>query len=500
MRAADVLIAILVLACIPADASAKWTRLRSQNFLFIGEAPEGRIRRTAQKLEQFRDMLTRVLPGAVAVSPAPTVVMVFPDGWAFAPYAPPGRTSDLVGYSASWEDINYIAMNAGRADLADSIVFHEYTHLLMGNTLGEIPLWVNEGFAELYATFQDDRDGKGAIIGAGRGYHLSLLRSRTLIPIADLIAIDETSPEYNESTRRGMLYAQSWALMHYLSFGTDARRSQLTAYLANLQTGQPSNQAFVQAFGSDVGALDQELAQYIRRFIVPAVRVQFSERVAIDTSLRGEPMEDLEGQSYLGDLLVRIGRPDDARGHLKRVIDKDPGRARAVAALGLIELEAARVDEAVTLLQRAAALAPEDAGILGMLGRALLARVQQSPRGQDPSRTSLEQARNALERATALDPTAAHTFAMLGYVALLAGTDHAGAVSHLSNAVRMAPSREPYQLRLAEALLRDRQFERALSYLEPLAVRGRTQQIRDSARALHATVAQRQLDATLSAP
>ena len=114
-----------MLASVPADASAKWISLRSQNFLFIGEASEGRIRRTAQKLEQFRDMVARVLPGAVAISPAPTVVVVFPDGWAFAPYVPPGRTSDLVGYSASWEDINYIAMNAGRADLADSIVFHE---------------------------------------------------------------------------------------------------------------------------------------------------------------------------------------------------------------------------------------------------------------------------------------------------------------------------------------------------------------------------------------
>ena len=125
VRAAHVLVAILMLACIPADASAKWTTLRSQNFLFIGEASESRIRRTAQKLEQFRDMVIRVLPDAVAVSSAPTVVIVFPDDWAFAPYAPPGRSHDLVGYSASWEDINYIAMNAGRAQLADSIVFHE---------------------------------------------------------------------------------------------------------------------------------------------------------------------------------------------------------------------------------------------------------------------------------------------------------------------------------------------------------------------------------------
>ncbi len=495
MRAAHVLVAILMLACIPADASAKWTTLRSQNFLFIGEASESRIRRTAQKLEQFRDMVIRVLPDAVAVSSAPTVVIVFPDDWAFAPYAPAGRSSDLVGYSASWEDINYIAMNAGRAQLADSIVFHEYTHLLMGNTLGEIPLWVNEGFAELYATFQEDRGGRGAMIGAGRGYHLSLLRSRTLMPIAELIAIDETSPEYNEANRRGMLYAQSWALMHYLSFGPAARRSQLTAYLAGLQTGLPSIRAFVEAFGSDFAPLDRELGDYVRRFTVPVVRVEFSERIGIDTSLRGETLDELEGQAYLGDLLVRIGRTDDARGHLKRIIDRDPARARAVAAMSLIELEAGRVDEAVTLLQRAAALAPNDAGIHGALGRALVARAQKAAPGSDRFGASLEEARTALERAAMLDPSAANTFAMLGYVVLVAGTDPAAAVSHMSQAVRLAPARDQYKLRLAEALLRDRQFDRASSYLGPLAERARTPQVRESARTLLATVVQRQLDA-----
>lgn len=492
--------AILVLASVPADASARWISLRSPNFLFIGEASEGRIRRTAQKLEQFRDMLTRVLPGAIAISPAPTVVVVFPDGWAFAPYAPPGRTSDLVGYSASWEDLNYIAMNAGRADLADSIVFHEYTHLLVGNTLGEVPLWVNEGFAELYATFQEESGGSAAMIGAGRGYHLGLLRSRRLIPIADLIAIDDRSPEYNESTRRGMLYAQSWALMHYLSFGPAGRQSQLTAYLASLQSGQPSNEAFAQAFGADFAALDRELTEYVRRISVPVVRVQFSERISVDTSLRGQPMDDLEGQSYLGDLLVRIGRHDAARLHVKRVIAKDPTRARAIAAQGLIELEGRHVVEAVMLLERAAALAPEDAGILGTLGRALIARVFQQGQGSDRSNTNLEQARTALERAAGLAPGAAHLFAMLGDVALLGGTDHESAVSYLSQAVKMAPSREQYQLRLAEALLRARQFDRAVSYLTPLATRGRTQQIREAARTLLATVVQRQLGASSAGP
>jgi tetratricopeptide (TPR) repeat protein len=494
MRAARVLVAALVVAGTPVDASAKWTRLRTPHFLVIGEASEGRIRRTAQKLEQFRDMVARVLPGAVAVAPAPVVVVVFPHAWAFTPYVPSGRSSDLVGYSVSWEDVSYIAVNAGRADLAESIAFHEFTHILMGNTLGEIPLWVNEGLAELYATFQDERGGRGAMIGAGRGYHLSLLRSRGLIPVADLIAIDDKSPEYDESVRRGILYAQSWALMHYLSFGSAERRSQLTAYLAALQAGQPSIRAFVDAFGSDVTALDGELRDYIRRVSVPVVRVEFSERVAVDTSLRGETMADPEGEAYLGDLLFRADQRDAARRHLQRILDKVPAQPRAVATLGLIELESGRVDQAVALLERAVTLAPGDGAIRGTLGRALVARAQQLPAGGDAFAVALAGARTTLEEATRLDAAAAHTSALLGYVALLGRTDPAVAVAHLSRAVQMAPAREQYQMRLAEALLRDRQFERARSYLAPLATRGRSSQVRDAAATLLATIVQRQLD------
>jgi tetratricopeptide (TPR) repeat protein len=494
LRAVHVLVAALAIACTPLDASAKWTKLRSQHFLVIGEASEGRIRRTAQKLEQFRDMVARVLPGAVAVSPAPIVVVVFPHAWAFAPYAPAGRSSELVGYSVSWEDVSYIAVNGGRADLSESIAFHEFTHILMGNTLGEIPLWVNEGLAELYATFQDERGGRGAMIGAGRGYHLSLLRSRGLIPVAELIAIDDKSPEYDEGVRRGILYAQSWALMHYLSFGSPQRRVQLTAYLAALQAGQPSIRAFVDAFGPDFASLDSELRDYIRRVSVPVVRVEFSERVAVDTSLRGETMADLDGEAYLGELLFRVGDIDAARRHLQRILDKDPAQPKAVGTMGLIELESGRADSAIALLQRAVALAPEDGGIRGGLGRALVARAQQSPAGSEAFATTLDEARRTLEQATTLDPSAAHTFALLGYVALLGRTDPAAAVANLSEAVRMAPVREQYQMRLAEALLRDRQFERARSYLAPLATRARSTQVREGAATLLATIVQRQLD------
>jgi hypothetical protein len=56
------------------------------------------------------------------------------------------------------------------------------------------------------------------------------LRSRTLIPLSQLTVVDHSSPMYNEGSRRGLLYAQSWALMHYFRFGSEPRRVQLSRY------------------------------------------------------------------------------------------------------------------------------------------------------------------------------------------------------------------------------------------------------------------------------
>ena len=64
--AARVLTAVAIALLLPTDADARWTRLRSANFLFIGDAPAGQIREVAEKLEQFRAVMASALPGATA--------------------------------------------------------------------------------------------------------------------------------------------------------------------------------------------------------------------------------------------------------------------------------------------------------------------------------------------------------------------------------------------------------------------------------------------------
>ena len=88
---------------------------------------------------------------------------------------------------------------------------------------------------------------------------------------------------YNEGSRRGLLYAQSWALMHYLTFGSEARRAQLLRYLTHLRIGASPDEALRKEFGTELPTIEKELRQYVSNFRFPALTYTF------DTTTRLRP-------------------------------------------------------------------------------------------------------------------------------------------------------------------------------------------------------------------
>ena len=45
---------VLLLAAVPATAAAKWTEVRTKNFLLVGDASPNQIREVGESLELFR--------------------------------------------------------------------------------------------------------------------------------------------------------------------------------------------------------------------------------------------------------------------------------------------------------------------------------------------------------------------------------------------------------------------------------------------------------------
>ena len=474
------------------QTAAKWNRLESANFVFIGNVSESALQRTADELEHFRDVMMRELPKAAVASPVPTMVFVFDTDRSFTPYKPrfQGRPVAVGGYFVGGEDINYIAIGLDGGASALHATYHEYAHFLIGNTIGLMPVWANEGLAEVYATFQQNDGGKSVTLGMPNAQHLVLLRTSTPIPLTDLLAVDHTSRLYNEDNRRGLFYAESWALVHYLTYGNPARRQQLGVYLAKLALGTSPDLAFRDAFQIEPPVLEQELQSYVRKFAFPTVRVEMGDRASLTRGKPAEAIAEYDAAAYLSDLVARVGRDDEeARTRLRGILDAHGDSWRAALVLGRLELRAGHLNDALPLLERAVTLAPDDASVQAAWGKANFAQYHDGLGNDLPA--TLATARAALNKAIALAPNEAATIALLGDLELVAGTDLALATTLLERAVALAPAREWYRLDLAEAYSLQQNRARALSTLGQLVARGTTTEIREAARTALARVVAR---------
>jgi tetratricopeptide (TPR) repeat protein len=444
-----------LLAC-PAMAAAEWRELRTANFLFLGDVPERELRTTARSLEQFRELLARITPGLPSASPVPTVVIMFPNARAFAAFQPVRngrRASAVAGYFQPGDTVNYIALNAGGRDSAVRLVFHEYVHALLSNAIGDAPGWLNEGLAQVYETAQIADDGGSALVGAALAQHIVLLLERgSAISLDRLMRPAQSIELLHEGVASGAFYAESWALLHYLLLANPDRASQLRDYTGRLAAGETEQDAFDAVFRPDLQRLEQELTGYVRQMRLIGRRYTFTEPVAPGQVSRARELSDDQAEPYLADLLARTGRTEEASARLRQLLARQPDNARAAAVLGAIELRALRFDAALALLERAAALAPDDAAIQGAFGTALYEAGLRSSANRAIAVDTFARAQRALDHAVALDSGAAPALVSLAHVELARGGDVDRARELLEQAVALAPSRREYRRALDDVI------------------------------------------------
>ncbi|HEY3885859.1 MAG TPA: DUF1570 domain-containing protein [Vicinamibacterales bacterium] len=260
-RAPAIAAALLAIAMYAGRASAepRWIRVDTPNVVIVGAEGERRLADVGAQFEAFREALTRRLSPTATSSPVPTVVIEFPDDRSFAPFKPVyrGQQVNVGGLFASRSEVNYILIGPSRSGDDLSSVFHEYSHLVIDNLAPGMPLWLNEGLAEYFSTFRIERGGRAIAIGQTIDDHLQRLAREAWLPLDTLLATTETSPEYNENARRGVFYAESWALTHLLLEGQPDRSAALGRYVSDVLAGVHPADAWARAFARDdvMGAL-----------------------------------------------------------------------------------------------------------------------------------------------------------------------------------------------------------------------------------------------------
>jgi tetratricopeptide (TPR) repeat protein len=463
------IVGLLALAPLsPATAKDNWTSVRSKNFHLVGNASEKEIRRIAVQLEQFRDVMTRVLAKVKTASSIPITVVVFKSDESFKPFRP----SAASAYFQAGEDVNYIALTSERRyENPYASVFHEYVHFLVKNNTENVPLWFNEGLAEYYSSF-DMMDGdKKVMIGKPISSHVHYLREQKLMPFETLFAVKHDSPIYNERDKKGVFYAEAWALVHYLLLGNDGKRlPQFKQFLTLLDSGAQVADAFKQAFQTDYRALEKELAKYIERTTYPVSVTTFNEKLEFDTGMKSAPLTEAEGQYYLGDLLLHAHQLDRAEKFLQQAVALDPQLAGAHASLGMLNVRRGRFPEAREHLKRAAAADTKNFMVhyyyAYMLSREAM-RAGTTGTGFTPE--AVQAMRAELGKAIELAPDYAESYHLLAFVNLVTGEQTDESIKLIRRAMQLEPGEQRFNNVLAQLYIRKQDYKTARKILEPVA-------------------------------
>jgi len=460
-----------ILFFLPAAVAAKdeWTRVRSKNFNLIGNADEKSIRAVAVRIEQFREALREVLDKFNFDSPVPTTVVVFRDAAAYQPYKPVKSSGEVnniaVGYFLPGEDVNYITLTAA-VDSPESYntIFHEYTHFLIRNNLGEsnVPPWYNEGLAEYYETFTVEADRK-ITLGGAQTKSAALLSRNNLIPFDIFFNTGNYSLHERGSEAVGLFYAQAWALTHYLIHGSGgARKNRLDKFLALVMANKQPKAAFTEAFEIDYAAMEIELKKYVEQNFYPATSVLLKNKLSDYAEMRSSPVTEAEAEAYLGDLLFHSNRFAEAETHLNNALKLNPNLGAALNTLGLLKLRQLDFIDARKYLEKA--VETDSANYLSHYNYAyVLSREAMTEFGfvSEYDRETADKMRQSLRKAIELNPNFAESYKLYAFVGMVRNEAVDEAIEYLNKALKIAPGNQWYLIHLAELYMRKENFASA---------------------------------------
>jgi tetratricopeptide (TPR) repeat protein len=325
------------------------------------------------------------------------------------------------------------------------VIYHEYVHFWLETNVPTVPLWLNEGLAEFYSTFESHDNV--AEIGRHVESHLIWLQDHPLIPLTELFAINSDSPDYNEGRRQGTFYAQSWALTHYLLTSDAELRERFGAFLELITAERDPTEAFVEAFRIGLSAMQNKLGAYTKYGSYNLFRFKFKGDLELGQS-RITPLAHEEVLFLLGDLLAHTPPIQFAAAeqHLRAALKLDAEYADAHATLGFLRSLQHDAEQAEQHFRRAVELDPDNPRSRWLYGTSLVERFIGSfddnkiPMADETPPLLLE-AREQFQRSLELSPEHPPSLAGLGKTHVF-DKDPAEAVDVLTRAYEAMPSRD----------------------------------------------------------
>jgi tetratricopeptide (TPR) repeat protein len=268
---------------------------------------------------------------------------------------------------------------------------------------------------------------------------------------------------YNERDRQGIFYAESWALCHYMMIGdSNAREAQMFEYTTLINQGVASDEAFARAFKSSTAEVEKLLKNYIRRNTYTANTYKLPS-IEGERDFSVNPISEAELQYYLGNLLARTNRIDEAEVLLKRAKEMDPQLAGPYEGLGFVAIRRNRFGEALEHFKQAVTRGSKNHLTHYYYADALLRQIIGSVRPPVAKQIAGE-----LRTSIKLMPGFAFAHYALANLALMTQENLKEGLEAATIAIKLEPQNKRFALALAQLQVQTQDYEAAKKTLEPL--------------------------------
>lgn len=450
------------------DKPENWIQVTSPHFIVATNANEKQGRRIADQFERMRSVFHAAFPKLEVDPGVPIVVLALKDEKDFRALEPEAYLAKgslkLGGLFLHGPDKNYVLMRIdAEGQHPYSVIYHEYTHLLISKSADWMPLWMNEGLAEFYENTEIHE--KDASLGEPSAENLEWLRQNRLLPLATLLAVDQKSPYYHEEKKGSIFYAESWALTHYIQMNDFAQKTHLlNDYAALLVQKVDPVTAATRAFG-DLKQLEADLGNYIRGGSFRYFKMTTMTEVD-DSAFKLQSLTGAQSDALRADFLAYNHRTRDAQSLLDRVLQEDPKNVSAQETKGFLAMQEGHFEEAKKWYEQAVQL--DSQSFLAHYYYAVMSmRDARGATGQD-------QVESSLRAAIKLNPVFAPAFDSLGVFLAMQHKNLDEARMMGLTAVSLDPSNVGYRINVANILMTMEQSQNAIVVLHAAAKLAKT--------------------------
>jgi len=349
-----------------------------------------------ETFEEARSFFDQNSPSAT-VTEMPVRVIAFDSERAFRPYSPnPGA----VAFYQRGHRRDYIVMRDFGPGSYQTAV-HEYTHLYIEHRNLHLPVWLNEGLADVYSTIHSQ--GDRLVIGSPPPSRLQALRSLPLLDLRLVMTVDQNSPYYRDPRLMRQFYSESWALAHMLLLGSEYQKN-FRNFIREVNSGIGGEQSFRDVYGKSL----RDVALDLRSYLVQGMTLSsFDSRLNQTDVPRVSASVAEETEIMLADLLAT--HPEtaaEAHARLIALAANSPNNPDVQKSLGYLAWQQGKVDEAKEHFGEALEQGSDDSLMMYQYATLLEA-------GGAPSKQVLD----LLERALALNPQLSDARYTLGLIA-----------------------------------------------------------------------------------